>query len=177
MRRLLLVLGSISALLLLSEMQAYACGDKLLALNRGPRFRDFSSSHRASILIYNHTGSTVASALDQGQLQSALVKGGHRLQLVGERKALDEALKTGHYDIVLVDLTDVRLVEDSLRTAPSSPQLVPVVYRGTNDENRSLERQYRFVLKAPDKSGNYLNAIDRVLDEKDKQNRTALRRN
>ena len=97
--------------------------------------------------------------------------------MVGERKALDEALKTGHYDIVLVDSADVSLVGDLLRTAPSSPLRVPGVYRGTNDENNSLERQYRFLLQTPDKTGNYLNAIDRALDEKDRRDRTVPRRN
>ena len=176
MRRLVLVLGCISAVFLLSATLAYACGDKLLALNRGPRFRD-SSSHRASILIYSHMGSPMSSAIHDGQLQSALVKDGHRLQMVGERKELDEALKTGHYDLVLVDLADVPLVEEWLRAEPSSPLVVPVVYQQTKAENKVLEKQYRFLLKAPDKSGNYLNAIDRALDEKAKRDRTALRRN
>lgn len=177
MRRLLLVFGSISALFLISATLAYACGDKLLALGRGPRFRDFSRSHRASILIYRPTGSPTSSAVNDGQLQSALAKSGYRLQLVGERKELEQALKTAHYDLVLVDLADVALVEDSLRTAPYSPLVVPVVNRGTSDEKKPGERQYRFLLQAPDKSGNYLNAIDRALDEKDKRDRTALRRN
>src|ERR1051326_525100 len=126
MRRLLLALGSIIAVFLLSVTLMYGCGDKLLALNRGPRFRDFSRSHRASILIYSPTGSPTSSAIHDGQLQSALLKSGCRLQMVGERKELNEALRTGHYDIVLVDSTSLSLVENSLRTAPSSPVVVPV---------------------------------------------------
>ena len=54
MRRLCLVSGSVTAILLISVMPTYACGDKLLALNRGPRFQDFSGSRRASILMYGH---------------------------------------------------------------------------------------------------------------------------
>lgn len=177
MRRFFLVLGSITAVFLISVTLAYACGDKLLALNRGLRFRDFSGSHRASILIYSHIGSPTSGAINDGQLQSALVKAGHQLQTVEESSRLNVVLKTGHYDLVLVDLMDAPLVEELLRSAPSPPLVVLVVHEGSKAENASVKRQYRFVLKAPDKSGNYLDAIDRALDEKAKRDRTSLRRN
>jgi len=175
MRRLFLVLGSITTVFLLSVTLAYACGDKLLALNRSPRFQDFSSSRRASILIYSHMGSPTSSAINDGQLQSALVKAGHQLQTVEERSQLDDALKTGHHDLVLVDLMDAPLVEVLLRSAPSPPLVLLVVQEGTKAENKSVKKQYRFLLKAPDKKGNYLNAIDRALDAKTRRDRTALR--
>jgi DNA-binding NtrC family response regulator len=110
-------------------------------------------------------------------LQSALVKAGHQLETVGERSRLDEALKTGHYDLVLVDLTDAPGVEESLRATPSPPLVVPVVCDATKAETKAVKKHYPFLLKAPDNSGNYLNAIDRALDEKAKRNRTALRAN
>lgn len=173
MRRLFLVLG-ITAISLLSATQVYACGDKLLVLNRGLRFQDFSSSRPASILLYIHMGSRTSDAINDGQLQSALLKAGHKVQTVGERSRLDDALKTGHYDLVLVDLMDAPGVEESLSAAPSPPVVVPVVYEGTKAETEAVKKHYRCLLKAPDKSGNYLNAIDRALDEKAKRDQTAL---
>ena len=177
MRRFLFVSGVVTASLLLSVTRAYPCGDKLLALNRGLRYQDLSSSRRASILVYTHAGSRTSGAITYGQLQSVLVNAGHQLQTVGERSRLDEVLKTGHYDLVLVDLTDAPGVEESLRAAPSPPLVVPVVYDATKEESKAFKKQYRFLLKAPDRSGNYLNAIDRALDAKAKRDRTALRRN
>jgi hypothetical protein len=174
MRRLSLVLGSITAILLLSATLVYACGDKLLVLNRGLRFQDFSGSRPASILLYTHAGSRASDAINDGQLQSALAKAGHKLQTVGERSRLDDALKTGHYDLVLVDLSDAPGVEESLRSAPSPPVVVPVVYEGTKAETEAVKKQYRCLLKAPDKSGNYLNAIDRAMDEQANRDLTAL---
>jgi hypothetical protein len=173
-RRLFLALGSITVVLLLSATLVHACGDKLLVLNRGLRFQDFSSSHPASILLYTHTGSRASEAINDGHLQSALVKAGHKLQTVGERSRLDEALQTGHYDLVLVDLSDAPGVEDSLRTAPSPPLVVPVIYEGTKAETEAVKKHYRCMLKAPDKNGNYLNAIDRAMGEKAKRDLTAL---
>jgi hypothetical protein len=178
MRRLFLVLGAATAALLMSATLAYACGDKLLALNRGLRFQDFSSSRRASILIYSHKGLGTSDANNGGPLQSALVKAGHKLRTVGDRSGLDDALKTGHYDLVLIDVLDVPLVEESLRAAPSSPLIVPIVYEGTKPaEDELLKKQYPFLLKASDKNGRYLTTIDRALDAKSKRDRTSLRRN
>jgi hypothetical protein len=177
MRRLFLVMGSITAVFLFSVALAYACGDKLLALNRGLRFQDFSSSRRASILMYSHLGSLTSSAINDRQLKSTLVKAGHQLQTVEERSRLEDALKTGHYDLVLVDLMDAPLVEELLPSALSRPLVVLVIHEGNKAENKSVDKQYRFLLTAPDKNGNYLNAIDRALDEKAKRDRTALRRN
>jgi hypothetical protein len=175
MRRLSLVLGSITAILLLSATLVYACGDKLLVLNRGLRFQDFSSSRPASILLYTPTGSRTSDAINDGQLKSALVKAGHKLQMIEERSRLNDALKTGRYDLVLIDLADAPSVEEELRTAHSPPVVMPVVYEGTKAEAEAVKKHYRCLLKAPDKSGNYLNAIDRALDEKAKRDLTALR--
>ncbi len=175
MRRLFLLLGSFTAIVLFAATLVYACGDKLLVLNRGLRFQDFSSSRPASILLYTHTGSRTSDAINDGQLQSALLKAGHKLQIVGEHSRLDDALKTGHYDLVLADLADAAGIEEQLRALPSPPVVVPVVYEGTKAEAEAVKAHYRCLLKAPDKSGNYLNAIDRALEEKAKRDRTAIR--
>ena len=176
MRRLFLVFGSLTACLLLSLTLAYACGDKLLALHRGLRSQDFSSLHHASILMYTHMGSRNSDADHSGYLQTMLVKAGPHLETVDEQGRLNDALKIGHYDLVLVDLTDAPLVEESLRAAPSPP-LVVVVYEGTKTENKLAKKQYRFLLKAPDKNERCLNEIERALDEKAKRDRIALRAN
>lgn len=176
MRRLFLALGCATVALLLAAIPAYACGDKLLALNRGLRFQDFRTSRHASILMYSHKGSGSSDPHDKGQLQSALISAGHRLQTVAEWGDLDNALKTGHYDLVLVDLINVPQVEESLRTAASPPLVIPLVYEGTNAENKLLKKQYPFLLMAREKNGRYLTVIDRALDAKERKYRTTLRR-
>ena len=177
MRRFYLALGFTTIVLLLSATSAYACGDKLQALNRGLRPQDFSSSRRASILIYGHMGSGSSGPNDTGQLESALRRAGHRLQTVAEQRELEDALKSGHYDLVLVDLINVPQVEESLRTAASPPLVVPLVSEGTKAENKLLKKQYPFVLMARERNGRYLTVIDRALDAREKKYRTTLRRN
>ncbi len=175
MRRLSLLWSCVTAIVLLAATLVYACGDKLLVLNRGLHFQDLASSRSASILLYNHMGSRTSDAINDGQLQSALLKAGHKLQTVGERSQLDDAVKTGHYDLVLVDLADAPGVEEQLRALPSPPVVVPVLYEGNKAEADAVKAHYRCLLKAPNKMGNYLNAIDRALEEKAKRDRTAVR--
>jgi hypothetical protein len=91
-RRLFLLLGFFTAIVLLAATLVYACGDKLLVLNRGLRFQDLASSRPASILLYNHMGSRTSDAINDGQLQSALLKAGHKLQTVGERSRAGRCL-------------------------------------------------------------------------------------
>ncbi len=94
---------------------------------------------------------------------------------VKERSRLDDALKNGHYDLVLVDVMEAPVVQESLAAIPSSPVVVPIVYEGTKAETEEVKKHYRCLLKTPDKIGNYLDAIDRALDEKGKRDRAALR--
>jgi hypothetical protein len=175
MRRFFLFLCSFTTIVLFAATLVYACGDKLLVLNRGLRFHDLFSSHPASILLYTPSGSRTSDAINDGQLKSALVKAGHKLQMIGQRSRLNDALRTGRYDLVLIDLADAASVDDELRTAHTPPVVMPVVYEGTKAEVEAVKKQYRCLLKTPDKSRNYLNAIDRALDEKAKRDLTTLR--
>jgi hypothetical protein len=127
--------------------------------------------------MYSHMGSGSSDPNHKSQLQSALIRAGHRLQTVVVWRELDDALKTGHYDLVLVDLINVQRVEESLRTAASPPLVVPLVYEGTKAEDKLLKKQYPFLLMAREKNGRYLSVIDRAVDAKAKRDRTTLRRN
>lgn len=175
MRRLFLVWSCVTALALLAATMVNACGDKLLVLNRGLRYQDLASSRPASILLYSHSDSSAPNAVNDGQLKSALLKAGHKLQTIEQRSQLDDAVKSGHYDLVLVNLSDAPEIEAGLRSMPAAPVVVPVVYEGTKAEANAVKAHYRCLLKAPDKDRNYLNAIDRALDEKAKRDRAAAR--
>ena len=173
MRKLFLGLGAIAGMLLLSATLVLACGDKLLVLHRGLRFQDFAGSTVASILLYEPQ-SPASNAFNDGQLESTLVKAGHKLRRVGEQTQLDEAVKSGHYDLVLVALSDATAVEEALHGTPSPPVVVPVVHEASKAEAQQAKKHFRCMLKAPDKAGNYLNAIDRALNEKAKRDHVAL---
>src|SRR4029077_20429153 len=94
------------AIATLSGTAALACGDKLLAVGRGLRFQHVSAAHEANLLIYS-AGTQNGAALSSTKLQTTLRRAVHRLQLVQGGSELDQALKTGRVDVMLVDFTDI----------------------------------------------------------------------
>ncbi len=172
MRRILLTCGLVSAALFLAGMSASACGDKLLALGRGVRFQ--TDTPPASILLYMHAGSPGSAMLSDLKFQSSLRDAGHKLHAVGNREELEEALKTGRYDIVLTDLADATALEQPAQSAPSKPVLLPVIYNGTKAQAAAAERHYGCLLKAPGRTGHYLAAVDKAMELKSKRNSSKL---
>jgi len=174
MRKAILTAAMVACALFLGGIAAWTCGDKLLILGRGVRFQGLSLDQHASILIYLHAGSPASPAVSDRQFQSALRDAGHKLQVVENREALDQALKAGKYDIVLADLTDASALEQPVQTAPSKPIILPVVYNGTKAEAAAAEKRYGCVLKTPGRTGHYLATIDKALELKAKRNRAKL---
>ncbi len=172
MPKILLNFGLVLTALFLSGMSASACGDKLLVLGRGVRFQN--DTQPASILIYLRSGSPASAAVGDPKFQSTLRDAGHKLRAVGSRQEVDEALKTGRYDILLVDVADAPALEQTAHSATSKPVLLPVVYNGTKAEAAAAEKHYRCVLKAPGRTGHYLAAIDKAMELKSNRNSSKL---
>jgi hypothetical protein len=169
MRKAMLTAAMVACALFLGGIAAWTCGDKLLILGRGVRFQGLSVEQHASILLYLHAGSPASPAVSDHQFQSALRDAGHKLQVVENREALDQALKAGKYDIVLADLADASALEQTVETAPSKPVILPVIYNGTKGEATAAEKRYGFVLKTPGRTGHYLATIDKALGLKAKR--------
>src|ERR1700686_232537 len=97
MPRLLIVLG----VLLLGTI-AWACGDKLM-LVMGSRSSQIKPLHPAAILVY--PGQSAGAPLIRSlQSQAAIRKAGHRIQIVEDSAGLEDALKSGKYDLVMADV-------------------------------------------------------------------------
>jgi hypothetical protein len=82
---------------------------------------------------------------------------------VEDSSELTEALQTGNYDLVLVDVAHAEEVEPRAQAAPSKPTLVPVLYKGTKAEVKLVEKRFHSVLRAPASPGNYLAAFDEAI--------------
>lgn len=156
MRRIVLASVIIAGLLVFSFAVAHACGDKALRIGRGIRFQ--RTSHPAAVLIYIPSNSTRAS-----QLQSMLKKVGHKPHAVQGVDKLGEALKSGQYDLVFMDLAEAPSLEKQIATAASKPVLVPVVSQGSKAEVTAAQKQYRYFVKDPHSADRYLDAIDQAL--------------
>src|SRR5215467_2265544 len=105
MRRILVGLGLVSLTLSFVVAPGNACGDKTLGLNRGVRFqRAYAASHPASILAYMRPNSGVSAAIKDLRLDSALKLAGHKVRVVVEPSAFQEALASDRYDLVVADV-------------------------------------------------------------------------
>ncbi|HYK59009.1 MAG TPA: hypothetical protein VEV85_06215 [Bryobacteraceae bacterium] len=150
------------AIALLSGTAALACGDKLLAIGRGVRFQRISAAHEANLLIYS-AGTERRAVLGNNNVQTALRRSVRKLQLVQDGSELDEALKSGRVDVVLVDFADLAGITRQLQSAPSKPVIVPILVKPSKAELAAAQREYKFALKASTDASDYLIAIDEAM--------------
>jgi ABC-type amino acid transport substrate-binding protein len=93
-------------------------------------------------------------------------KAGHRIQVVEDPAGLDNALKSGKYDLVMADVANANEVSERVLAAPSKPVLLPVAFRASKEEQSAAQKKYHCLLKAPGNPENYLAAIDQAMDWK-----------
>ncbi len=166
MRKTVLTSSLVSIALLLGGILAWSCGDKLLVLGRGVRFLFDTPSRPASILLYLHPSSPAFAAIGDRKFQSALRDAGHKVEAVGSREELGQALRNGKYDIVLTDAADAAALDQAAQAASSAPVVLPAVYNGTKAEAAAAEKRYGCVLKMPGRTGHYLAMIDKAMELK-----------
>ena len=147
---------------LLSGTVALACGDKLLAVGRGVRFQRAYAAHDANLVIYV-ADARGRAALNNAKLQNMLTRAGHKLQVVASGSQLDEALKSGKVDIVLADFGDLAGIAENLRSAPSKPIIVPVLFKPSKSELARAQKEYKFAVKVPAGDFEYLTAINEAM--------------
>jgi hypothetical protein len=170
MRKLLVAMALVSITLLSSLMRADACGDKTLRVGRGIRFhRMFAAAHPAAILIYAPSDSAAISPAKVPQLQSYLKNVGHRPYAVADFDKLSEALKSGHYDLVMTDLADAARLRKEIESSSWRPVVVPVFFKLTKAETAAAEKQYRIIVKNSARADDYLAAIYEVMKSKTHQ--------
>ena len=161
------VAGLVFVTVTLATTAVFACGDKLMLLAGSARFRQvFPGSRPASILAYSRQNSSVHGLVNDLEHQSTLKHAGYKVFAIEDRTRLDEALKTGKFDLLLVDAADAEGLEPQARSAPSRPLVLPVVYKSTKAEAKSVERKFHCVLKAPSSPDRFLAAIDEAMGVK-----------
>ena len=146
---------------------AGACGDKLLVLGRGVKFGDIASSRHASIVLFVPESVPQSAAVNDPQFQGSLRKVGHRLRLVKQADDLDRAVQSGGYDIILVDMQDVMLVDKQITDSALTPSLCPWSTTGTPWGTTSAGvAQFRCVHKRTGKNPNCFSSIDKAIESK-----------
>ena len=144
---------------------AYPCGDKLMLLFGGTRFRQIYSSGRpASILAYVPPSSPIAAVVRDLEHLPALKHAGHRFHTVQDTADLAQAVTGGKYDLLLVDVADAANLEQRFPPDRSRPVVVPVLYRPSKTETAAVKKKFSCVLKSPAKPIDYLEVIDRAVE-------------
>jgi ABC-type amino acid transport substrate-binding protein len=160
--RILVAGAGLVAIALLSGTAALACGDKLLAIGRGVRFQRAYAERQANLVIYSN-GAQNGATLSSTGLQTTLKRAGHKLQIVQDRSQLDETLKSGRVDVVLVNFADLGEITRLLQSAPSRPVIVPILFKASKAEFAAAQKDYKFALKAPADEFQFLTAIDEAM--------------
>jgi hypothetical protein len=151
----------------LISTSAFPCGDKLMLTVGNVRFRQvMGSPHAAAILAYAPRNSKVAEVVKDLERQSAGKRAGLTFYSLDNPAQLDQALRAGKYDLVLVDAADADNLEREAQSVPSKPVVVPVVYQSSKAAAAEAEKKFHCVLTAPNSPGRYLSAIDRAMEFK-----------
>jgi len=139
-----------------------ACGDKFLLVGRGVKFRQaYAAIYPASILIYAHPQPQgAAKAILDPKLQSGLKAAGHRITIAEDDKALTRTLESDRVDLVLTDVADADRIAKQAGTAPTHPNVLPVMFEPTKEEAKAVETRYNCKLTSSDRPDRYLSAID-----------------
>ena len=153
--------------LFLAGTLAWACGDKLM-LVMGARASQIKPLHPADILAYPGN-SPSAPLIRSFESQPAFKKAGLRFRVVEDVQALDNALKTGKYDLVVADVTDANGLSQEVSAAASRPVLLPVAFEASKQDQSAAQKKYHCLLKAPGNIENYLDAVDHAMELKLKE--------
>ncbi len=167
MKRRLLILLSLAALAWTSTT-ALACGDKFLIVGRCVSYqRTHTAEHPGKVLLLWSSNSKAAPAIRDVELQDFLQQAGHRVNIMEESENTPEAIKSGSYDVVLVDAADADRVR--LNLVGTSTRVLPVMYQASNAEVDQVRQNYRSALnvrRPPIKRSQLLVALDDTMRRK-----------
>jgi DNA-binding NtrC family response regulator len=132
------------------------------------RIAQLKLGHPLAILAYTRPDLKSSVLVRQIQLQPDVKKAGHRFQFVDDASALDSALKTQKYDIVLTDVAVADQLSQHVTFSPFHPALLPVAYQSTKQEDSATQKKFHCLLKTPSDADRYFEAVDQALQWKAK---------
>jgi hypothetical protein len=174
MRYLLVLVAVTAAALSQSAVPLDACGDKLMMLGRGIRFQSKHTPRAASVLLYLPASAT-GRPLTDPKLESALREAGHTVRAVTAAADLEDALRSGSYDVVLANVSDAPDLERTQGVTARNAVVLPAVYlitpqaiskqQSKADRDRA-SKEFAVVLEVPGRPGHYCHAVDEAMELK-----------
>ncbi len=158
----LLVAGSLSF-----SPTVDACGAKFLVAARTPGYdKAHAAAQRGRILIYQNPSSDVLKALTDSRLKKSLERVGHHVDTVESSDAVDKAVASGKYDIVVAGVSDAEQLNAKVGSGDDSSVIVPVVYKASWTDVAELKKTFSCVLNAPPRTTQLLAMVDQALAAK-----------
>jgi hypothetical protein len=143
-----------------------ACGDKFLMAGRGARFqRAYASVYPGNVLIYARPSADPKAAIRDPQLHKALRQAGHAVSVIEEWAQLEQALKTGPVDIVLVDVAEAAKLRDLVASSSAHPDTLYIEFAS---KGKTANPAFKCRLKASDGKLKYLDEIENAMTARTK---------
>ena len=164
MRRRAMIIAAVAAALTSTSVDLGACGDKYLSAGRGTRIRAYQSIHPATILLYRSANSTAEGV----KFYDELLRGaGHTPVFVKHGASIADVIASRKYDLIIASYDDAETVKAQLASAPTKPDVLPILYKPTKTVAAQAARDYQFLL-TPDKMTKYdaLDQIDHVMERR-----------
>ena len=140
-----------------------ACGDKFLIIGRGTRFQRATFRRPANILIYSDANSTLTQSLGNVPVAATLSKAGYRTTSVSGALELENALRSGSWDLVVTDLAGGSAIRGRVQGA-NAPLVLPVAYKPTKQDLNAAKKDFKAVVKGPIKSQYFLDVVDATVE-------------
>jgi hypothetical protein len=145
--------------------QPWACGDKVLVPGRGARFKGKVDRAATRVLVYARPGSEFEAAFRNLSAERGLRAAGYRPTVAASHSELEDALRGGGWDVVIVDLEDSRGIGASGTEGPG-PVVLPVAGSLSKATVDAARRQYGLVLNVPRGQQALVLAIDHAVTER-----------
>jgi hypothetical protein len=144
-----------------------ACGEKFFFAGRFINWQQaMAAPVPGAVLLYTNPASKLPAVLQETKLDQLLKRAGHKVEMIADAGALSRALRSGRYDILLIDPADAGQAAQWKAAAPGVV-VVPVLYRPTKTEQQAAEKTYARVLKA-DKTNDAISLVNNVIKARPK---------
>ena len=155
-------LGAVAIVLAALPDTAQGCGDKFLVPGRGVRFPSRANREAAAVLLYAPSGSTLSAAVTSLSLEVRLRGAGYRPLFITNETTFDSLLRSGAWDVVVVDLGNAPSVQRRL-TSTQTAVVLPVATDADSAMLAQIKRDYPQVLKSPARDRAFVDALDKII--------------
>ena len=145
---------------------ANACGDKTMRVGRGIKFHQLQASKNPSSILIHAAGLPAGNA---SRLRDFFKAVGHKANTFEDFDRISEDLKTGHYDLVITDLSAAPKLERQVTSLSPKTVVVPVTFKQLKSEEAGVARQYKVIVKNPKYAEDFLPAVNQVMKSRSKK--------